>query len=262
MSSIIQAGSSPIVYEYRCKICNLANSNPDLFKDLHIQVLEVGSSLNRAMNYINNRIDQDGLQIPKLNNQNMSVHFASHITLPERVNHESARSSPTPPSLKDVNPEIGSFVEDIVRRKVGNEVNDYLNLDSLRAQMMEKLELLDGIVEKETPSGDKIVDMDAMSHYTTLIKEIRNCIVDLNKIRQSKQLMSTIIKSLIEKNTFETVRQLSREYDQIRQDMLAAGIDQVIATKIDQQLRIKLAEIVATTARAAVEDVTRIYKLG
>lgn len=255
------ATQSQINWEYRCKICQLANTQPDLFKDLHVQVLEVGSSLNRAMNYINNRINNENLQIPTLNNQNMSVHFNSHIAIPNKVIHEVNSNSPTPPSLKDVNPEIGSFVEDIVRRKVGNDVNDYLNLDSLRAQMMEKLELLDGIVEKKTAAGDTIVDMDAMSHYTTLIKEIRNCIVDLNKIRQSKQLMSTIIKSLVEKTTFETVRQLSREYDQMRQDLIANGMDQALAIKVDQQLRMRLAEICATTARAAIEDVSRMYKL-
>lgn len=253
--------NAPVLFERRCKICTMAQANPDLFKDLHIQVLEVGSSLNRAMNYINSRIDTEQLQLTKLNNQNMSVHFASHITIPERVVSEIARATPAQPALKDVNPEIGSFVEDIVRRKVGNEVNDYLNLDSLRAQMMEKLQLLDDVVERETPTGEKTVDLDAMGYYTTLIKEIRSCIVDLNKIRQSKQLMTTIMKSLIEKSTFETVRQLSREYDQVKKDMLAAGVDQAIVTKTDQTLRIKLAEIVATTARAAIEDVTRTYKL-
>jgi hypothetical protein len=262
MSNITQSGNNPVLYEYRCKICNLANLNPDLFKDLHSQVLEVGSSYNRAMNYINARIDNEQIGIPKLNNQNMSVHFSSHITLPEKVNHEITRNSPMPPSLKDVNPELGGFVEDIVRRKVGNEVNDYLNLDSLRAQLLEKLELLDGIIEKETPSGDKVIDMDALGYYTSLAKELRACIVDLNKIRSSKQLMATMIKSLIQKNTFETVRQLSREYDQIRQDLLDAGVNEMLVTKTDQALRIKLAEVVANTARSAVEDVTRQYKLG
>lgn len=251
-----------VLYEYRCKICGMANTNPDLFKDLHIQVLEVGSSLNRAMNYINNRIDQENLQIPKLNNQNMSVHFASHITVPERVNYEINKASPTPPSLKEVNPEIGSFVEDIVRRKVGNEVNDYLNLDSLRAQMMEKLELLDGIIERETSTGAKVVDLDAMQHYTSLVKEIRNCIIDLNKIRQSKQLMSTIIKSLIEKNSYDIMRQFGRHFNSMKQELIDGGIDPALVTKIDQDLRMRTAEIVAETARSAVADVLRTYKLG
>jgi hypothetical protein len=250
-----------VMYQYRCKICTLANTHPDLFKDLHIQVLEVGSSLNRAMNYINHRIEQEGLDVTPYNNQNMSVHFNSHITLPDKVNHELSKVSPTAPSLKDHNPQVGSFVEDIIRRKVGNEVNDYLNLDSLRAQLLDKLELLDGIVEKEQSDGSKVVDMDAMAHYTTLAKEIRACIVDLHKVRQSKQLMHTMIQSLIRKSTFETVRQLSREYDQVKQDLTEAGVDQNIITKTDQQLRVRLAEVVATTARDAIADVVRMYKL-
>jgi hypothetical protein len=262
MPNITTGADAPILFEHRCKLCQLAKTHPDLFKDIHIQVLEVGSSMNRAMNYINHRIQTENLQLPPFNNQNFSVHFASHITIPERVITEVARMSPSPPALKDINPEIGSFVEDIVRRKVGNDVNDYLNLDSLRAQLNEKLELLDEIVESADASGNKTINMDAMGYYTTIAKEIRSCIVDLNKIRQSKQLMSTIIKSLIEKATFETVRQLSREYDQIKHDMVSQGVDPIIATRVDQTLRIKLAEIIAVTARAAIEDVTRTYKLA
>jgi hypothetical protein len=255
------SNSTPVVFEWRCKICQMAKTNPDLFKDLHSQVLEIGSSLNRAMNYINSRIDTEHAAISKINNQNMSVHFASHITLPDRVNVELAKVNPLQPALKDISPEIGTYVEDMVRRKVGNEVNDYLNLDSLRAQMMEKLEFLDEVVAKEI-DGKKVVDLDAMSQYTTLIKEIRGCIVDLNKIRQSKQLMNLVVKSLIEKNTYEVVHQLSREYDQMKKDLIESGVPDSVAIKIDTNMRMRLAQIVAETARSAVEDVTRMYKLG
>ena len=75
------SGELPVIFEHRCKICQMAKSNPDLFKELHFHVLEVGSSHNRAMNLINSRIDSEHMDIVKLNNQNMSVHFASHIML-------------------------------------------------------------------------------------------------------------------------------------------------------------------------------------
>lgn len=254
--------TSNVNYERRCKICNWVNTNPDLYKELHVQVLEVGSSLNRAMNYINHRIESDGLNITKVNNQNMGSHFSSHIAIPDKVTHELAKASPNSPLLRDVNPEAATFVQDIIRRKVGNEVSDYLNLDSLRSQLLEKLSMLDEIIEKEDASGKKIIDMDALSYYTTIAKEIRACIVDLHKVRQSKQLMNTMIQQLIRKSTFETVRQLSREYDQIRQDMLDAGVDTMIVNRTDQALRIKLAEVVTATAKSAIEDVVRMYKLS
>lgn len=177
----------PVIFEQRCKICQMAKSNPDLFKDLHYQVLEVQSSHNRAMHYINNRIDTETLAITKLNNQNMSVHFSSHIMLPDRVAAEVTKQiSPGQQQLKDVVPDVNNYVEDIVRRKVGNEVNDYLNLDHLRAQLMEKLEFIDEMVTKQDPDGKKYIDLDVLTHYTNIIKEIRACITDLNKIRQSK----------------------------------------------------------------------------
>jgi hypothetical protein len=253
---------APLLFEYRCKICQMARSCPDIFKDLHTQVLEVGSSLNRAMNFINARIDQEQIPIPKLNNQNMAVHFASHISLPERVNVELSKNGyQTQPALKDVNPEMGYFIEDMVRRKVGNEVNDYLNLDSLRARMDEKLELLDTIIEKDV-NGTKVIDVPALQIYSKLVSEIRACIVDLNKIRQGKQLMNTIIQSLIEKYVFEVARQLTKEYDQVQKDLVENGLSDTEAIKITQNLKMQAATIVAQTARNAVADVLRAYKLG
>lgn len=258
MSDALQA--PPIIFERRCKICTMGQTNSELFKELHFNILEVGMSQNRAMNHYNRRIETENVDAPKLNNQNMSVHFASHITLPDRVNVELVRSSPQQPALREVNPEIGGYIDDLVRRKVGNEVSDYLNLDQLRARMMQKLEALDEVVEREH-DGKPVIDLEALKEYTTLIKEIRNTIVDLNKIRSSKQLMNIVIQSLIEKSTFNIVQQLSREYEQIKKDLLEAGMDSAAVIKIDQKQRIKLAEIVATTARQAVEDTIRTYKL-
>lgn len=74
--------------------------------------------------------------------------------------------------------------------------------------------------------------------------------------------MNLVIKSLVEKNSYEIVSQLSREYDQIKRDLADAGVAQDVIIRIDQGLRMKLAEVVATTARAAVEQVVRSYKLG
>jgi hypothetical protein len=263
MSIIPVNPTQSILFERRCKICQMANSSPDIFKDLHINVLEVGMSLNRAMNLVNDRIRNECPEIALLNNQNLGVHFGSHITLPERVAHEIATAtSSTPPSLKEINPEVGTFIQDIIQKKIGNEVNDYLNLDNLRMRALEKLELLDGIIEKTSSNGDKIVDLDAMTHFTGLLKEIRSCVVDLNKVRNSRQLISMIIKNLIEKTTFETVRKLSREYDQVKKDLIDKGVGQDIVISMDQQLRINLAEIVSEVARSAIQDILRMYKLS
>ncbi len=253
---------APVIFEHRCKICNMSKSHPELYTDLHSQILEAGASNARAMNHINSRIENEQIPLPKLNNQNMSAHFNSHVAIPNRVNQELARygSGSDTSTLVSVNPEVGREIEDMVRRKVGNEVNDYLNLESLRASLGEKLEFLDEVVTKEV-DGKKLVDLEAMSQYTVLVREIRSCIVDLNKIRQGKQLMNMVIKALIEKQTFQVVRELSREYDQVKKDLLEAGVDNTIVIRMDQGMRLKLAEIVATTARQALSDVTRSYKL-
>jgi hypothetical protein len=214
------------------------------------------------MNVMNDRIDKQVLNISKLNNQNMSVHFNSHISLAERMTTEAAKAVASGnPALKDINPEVGMFVEDMVRRKLGNDVNDYLNLDRIRSMLTEKLELLDGMVARTELNGDVKVDYDAMPHYVAIVREIRKCVTDVNKIRQSKQLVSLVIKSLVEKNTIDIVRQMAREHDQVMKDLLAAGVAESIVNDTKLKLGMRLAEVVAVTARNAVSDVMRSYRL-
>lgn len=262
MSGIARTDAmQPVLWQHRCKICQMAKTHPELFKELHFNVLEVGMSMNRAMSYLNSRIDNEGIPLVKINNQNMGAHFSAHITMPDRVQAELSKDLSGQATLKEIAPEAGTFVEDMIRRKIGNEVSDYLNLDQLRSQMMEKLEFLEEATTSVDKAGKKFVDLDAMSQYTSLIKEIRNTIVDLNKIRSSKQLMNVIIKSLVERSTFDIVQKLSREYDQVKKDMADAGVPDNVITRIDQQQRIRLAEVVATVARQAVEDTIKSYRL-
>lgn len=261
MSSLSKQ-STTVVYQYRCKICQYAQSHPDLFKELHQLVLESNLSFTRAMNIINDRIAQQNIDIPKLNNQNMTVHFNNHISLSDRLPSEAQKQlAGSNPALRFVNPDVGMFVEDMIRRKLGNDVNDYLNLDRIRSMLMEKLEILDGITESVNLDGSVSVDLSAMDRYVAVIREIRSCITDLNKIRQSKQLVSMVIKSLVEKNTMDIVRQMAREHDQVMKDLIDAGVDAKLVDNIKLKLGMRLAEVVAVTARNAVSDVLRSYKL-
>lgn len=252
-------------WEHRCKICQMSKSHPDLFRDLHSQVLELGSNLTRAMHYVNSRIEAENIAIAKLNNINMSLHFSSHITIPDKVNvgiekaKEEIQARETKLAISNGATED---VEAMVRRKVGNEVNDYLNLDSLRSQLTEKMQLIDEVVSIRDDNGKLKIDLNAVDSYTKLAKEIRSIIVDLNGIRQSRQLLNVVIKSLIERHTMEIMRTLLREYDQTKEDMIDAGVDKAITIKVIQNLKLKAAEVIAVTARAAVEDTLRLYKLG
>lgn len=260
--SVITRSNTPVQYQYRCKICQLSVSHPDFFKDMHQMVLEANLSLTRAMNVMNDRIDKQVLDIPKLNNQNMSVHFNSHISLAERMTNEAAKAVASGnPALKDINPEVGMFVEDMVRRKLGNDVNDYLNIDRIRSMLTEKLEILDGMIARTDSKGEPEIDFEALPHYVSIVREIRKCVTDVNKIRQSKQLVSLVIKSLVEKNTIDIVRQMAREHDQVMKDLLAAGVAESIVNDTKLKLGMRLAEVVAVTARNAVSDVLRTYKL-
>jgi hypothetical protein len=249
-----------VIYEYRCKICKLAEDDAELFKELHAYVLDAGMSHSRAMGIINGKIEKEYQYLSKLNAQNMSTHFSTHVSIVDRVNTELSKVAGT--SLSTVSTNANMAVEDMIRRKVGNEVSDYLNLDHLRTQITDKLAMIDTAINTRYEASDgKSVDLEYISTYARLAGEIRGCINDLNKIRQSRQLMSTVIKSLLERYTFDVAKQITREYDSVQKDLIKLGLDEGDAVRVVQGLKVSAAQIVAQTARAAVEDVLKTYKL-
>lgn len=256
------AESRRLAFERRCKLCQLIHTNPELYKDIHSQILELGMSNTRGVHYINERIESEHLQLPLFNKNNFDAHFGSHITIEDKVNKELSKLNPSSITARPVTPEVGQLVEDMVRRKVGNEVNDYLNMDQLRIQLQEKADLIDTIIEKKDENGNQIIDKDAIETFTRIIDRIRNIIVDLNKIRQSRQIISNIMQSTVEKLSMKLMRQFMAEFDNIQQQIESLNVDPIRLNNIIQTSKVNIASILGTTAREVMSEIIMAYKLG
>jgi len=278
-------GVDALIFEHRCKICQLSKEAPDLFKELHELILVQSWLRSRAMNVINTKIREEGRPLKILNSVNMTMHFNKHVQLDERVaTAVNKAESQTPevsvvprrPRLADIAPEAAGAVEQMLDQKVGSELQDYSNLNDLIEIAREKLSLLDQHIEVETsigPDGQpqigsdgkpivrKGLSLEALQVYTKLISELRNCIVDLNKVRRSGSLMLLAMRSLAEKFSRSSSIQMIAEFEAVATLCRKHNIPESEIMHAVEGLKMRTVDILIDNARIAIDEVMAQYKI-
>lgn len=249
-----------IRYEFRCKICRLSQEHPELYLQIHEMVLKERLTYTAALQKANHYIEEKQLGVALLNIVNIGSHFRKHIGADQRVAMVIANEI-EPPSFAPA-PKVAKAMQRMVEEHVGDEVDDFRNLDNIRSRLTTQLDVL----ETQLNTVDPLTKATRLSHqavglYKELIGEIRNCINDLNKMRQSERLIKTVVQQLLDRMTFAIIPQLLDEYTIISEELAHHGTSLEVVRNIDERLRTKTAQIVATTARAAVVEVQRTFKL-
>jgi hypothetical protein len=246
------------VFQFRCKICNLSKSHSPIYEELHRKVIVEHMKLSSAQEFVNSRLkDSPGFQ--PLNMANLSVHFSRHAPVKARAAYEISRQESS--RSAELLPNTSEVVQ-MIEARVGTEVDDFKDMAALRTKLQEKLQLVEATIVQEDPStGNKGVNRLSLQVYTEVIKEVRACINDLNKMRQSERLMSSIVKALVDRMTFNVIPQLMDEYKLVTEAMHDKGVDPIIVKMVDERLRLRLAQIIGETARNAVVDVSREFKI-
>jgi hypothetical protein len=148
----------------------------------------------------------------------------------------------------------------MVTEKVNQDVGDFNDLSSIRDKLLDKLQSLDNHITNTGEDGQ--MDRWAVQLYSTLAAEIRACVVDLNKMRQSERLMKSVVQTLLDKLMLGVTPLLLDEYDVIINALRDKGIDTGFVDMIDERLRTRTAKIMTDTARMAVMEVSKQFKIS
>jgi hypothetical protein len=249
-------------WEFRCKICQLAIKYPTLYKMIHDMIIKDGKAYNAAMTEMNEYIGANKLGIPHFNMMNMLGHFNKHVDLKAKTAMALARSNMgAPPMVPAAGRPLLQYVNDMVEQRAKSEVDDYENLDEIRRRVTAVMNKLMDELEEADKDGKTKLSKHGLQLYVSLVSETRACINDLNKMRQSEKLMNTVVTQLLEKMTFSIIPQLLEEYKAMEEELRHANVDPDVIVRINLGLRIKTAQIIATTAKAAVVEIQRQFKL-
>lgn len=256
-------GVAQIRYEFRCKVCQLSSKAPEIYKSLHELIFAHNMSWTSAMGEANLMIRQAGYHISPINIVNMSGHFNRHIKIESpviaaiaHIGGADGHNTSAPAAVA----EVASIIE--ASPAAMSDIDDYKNLDTLRQRITHQLEKLGQQLDVIDPkTNTKKLDKWALDLYVKVSKEVRASINDLNDMRKSERLMNNVVQTLLDRLTFAIIPQLLSEYSTIVEELYHAKVPPEIVMRIDDRLRRKTAEIIATTARSAVTEVQRQFKL-
>jgi hypothetical protein len=252
-----------VYYEYRCKICKLAKCAPKLYKHLHKLVLCDHVSLTVACADANTYLTQNNMGIKHINMVNMCTHFNKHINIKQRVSREIVKADKNQINATPIE-SIGAVndVSMMATTYSHDATDDFRNLDDLRQRLMKVIITLEDQLDSVDPETKELkLDRWSVKLYSELIAESRVCISDLNKMKQSERLMNAVIQQLLERMTFAIIPQLMEEYKIVVEELQHANVPENTIMMIDGHLRLKTAQIIAQTARAAVIEIQRQYKI-
>lgn len=248
-------------WEYRCKICQLAIKLPTIYQKLHDLILKDKRSYNSSVAEVNAYIAQHRLRVHPLNMPNILTHFKKHIGIETQVQLAISRQNMTPvvPTQAQVAQQV---LQPTVIDAVGDEVDDFNNLNELRVRITNVLRRLELQLDVMDPATQQVrLDKFAVQSFVALTAETRACIQDLNKMRQSERLLNTVAQTLLDRLTFAIIPQLMEEYKVVTQELAEQGVSPEIVQRVDFRLRTKMSEIITNTARGAILEIRRQFKL-
>lgn len=249
-------------WEYRCKICQLAIKFPTMYKMLHDLVLKDGMSYNSAMAELNAYIKQHQIKLAHFNMVNILGHFNKHVDIRARAARSIVLATQQSPAIPSSVKPLAQYIDELSAQKAQSEVDDYENLDGIRLKITAVMNKLLGEMEEiDKTDNSKKLSKHGLQLFVGLVSETRACIGDLNKMRQSEKLMNTVVQQLLAKMTFSIIPQLLEEYKSLREELKHQKIPDDIIEMVDLRLRTKTAQIIGSTAHAAVAEIQRQFKL-
>jgi hypothetical protein len=252
-----------IKFQFRCKICIYLKTNPAIYDMIHNAVLRDHFSYSATIAYINKYLADNDIDLPPLNLVNFSTHFKMHVS-PETAGIIAAKGCDiVTTAIQKANPgnkTLASVAQSI--QDSGSEQDDFKNMDDVRKKITQVMEVLHSQLEEVDVDGQLKLNRVSVELFIRLISEVRACIAELSKMRQSEKLMRMVVQTIIDKVQLSIAPQLIDEFAVIAEELKEIGLDSETITKIDNRLRSRTAHIIATTSRSAVHDVQRKFKLA
>lgn len=205
----------------RCKICKINQLKSDLFEKIHELRFKNGYTLEELVKYINT-----DLNTKKYNLMNLSSHFKSHIPIELKAKYEmQVQTKET--ALKAEERDVSDKLRQQAEKLVAGKIDLYKNLEEIYKTLEVRFRVFDGM-------QGKIMHGLNIDGYTSITKELRSCLVELNKMKTSEQLIKIAINSVMKTYTIGALQGMHKELELLRNTLKFYIKDQsVVSTMLD-----------------------------
>lgn len=205
----------------KCKICKINQVKPALFEKIHELRFKDGYTLEELVKYINT-----DLNTKKYNLMNFSSHFKSHIPIELKAKYEmQVQTKET--ALKAEERTVTDELRQKAEKLVAGKVDLYKNLEEIYKTLEIRFRVFDEM-------QGKIMHGFNIDGYTAITKELRACLVELNKMKQSQALIKIAIDSVMKNYTIGALQGIHKELELLRNTLKYYIKDNaVVSTMLD-----------------------------
>ncbi len=238
----------------RCKVCKFASLDEKFFAKIHTMRFQDNFSLPKLAKHINTYIEKKDYDVVPINVMNLSSHFKNHIPIELQAQYEIQAAKKGITKEVTEQQDVPQSIKKISRTIVEERINTYISLEDLYLILIKRFEDFDA------GEGNEI-DNDNYASYVSVVKELRTCLTELNKMKQSEQLTRLILQTAFQEYTTGTLKGIIEELDQFKTSLRSYIKDQDTIERLVDNIKMGIGEHITRSSKVALEAVRAEYKI-
>lgn len=240
------------MFEFRlagkCKICKIHNINETLFSVIHDLRFKENLSLEKIQDYVNTQGDY------QVNLVNLSTHFNKHIPVELKAKYHMQVQKQEVRKVSEENA-VSTAVKEKVDEVVDSKIDLYTELEKMYVTLKQRFDTFDKFNYIVDGQVGPILSPLSLDGYQMFTKELRSCIVELTKMKQSEQLIKFLIETVMKNYTLGTLQGIYKELEELRNTLRFYVKDQHTVTNIIDMTKESINGHFSESSKSALQTV-------
>lgn len=249
----------------RCKLCRIGFAEPKLLNEIHKKRFDdenpfslrlIEEEVNRIIAVTDNeKIKEIGsISFPAVQN-----HFKKHTTDAAKIKYRAQVITKATQNTREVL-EVPTEVAVEIKKIDKDRINLYEDLTDLYLLMQNKFNAFDQTYGGITIGGPG--EPSTLPGYAILSKELRTCLVELNKMKQSEQLVKNVLNFALQHYTKVIIEEIIRELDNLRRVMAPHIKDQNVVDDIVDSIQHNFGVYITKGASETLQKTNNQFNLS
>ena len=250
----------------QCKLCQLLQSNPDLWTEVHEQVLVQGMTKSKVVRWLNSRVEilnvdlEDHEKLPKFSDQNFSRHFSQHITDIDimSLKFKGVASGPGADAFSDEAFETAAeFIQDYQE-----DITEYTYLSKMIDALDSRMDAYHKFMKKQDHKfPDKKPNLIEMKDVMDMSKTLMDMKIKLSNLRNSSKVAGIAVESAVSHTVDVFLRKLLDVTEESQAFMIGELPGSSIPVDAIKMIRDRIRESMVENATAIVDQVRKEYNI-
>ena len=241
-----------------CKLCKLGLHDPALLNKIHHLRFNNNLALRNLEDEVNKLIPladkQEVRDIESVSYVALQNHLAEHTSKRLGIKYK-AQCAVIKARINRESPLVNPEVTNEIKKYEKDAINLFENLTNLYIRLNTRFDDFDMSQGGKIKLGELPGEKGNLEGYSVLSKELRTCLVELNKMKQDEQLKKNIIHFTMKQYTYAIIEHIMRELDGLEKSLHSHIKNEEIVKSLVEMLRNNLATNLSKSANDVVRKV-------